>query len=690
MKKQLYLNFLWHMHQPYYKNDITGHYAMPWVYLHGIKDYYDMLWYLSKHPTLKVTFNLVPSLLLQLKDYESISVNDKLIRTLVKEVCELSGQELLYLMEFLFFAQKETMIEPIARYAELYRKVESSKNGAERVQVLSHEELLDLEVCFLLSWCGEYLRDHSVLVRLLLKKHHFTQNEKLSLLEELSGFIARIVPFYKQVQERGQIEIATTPFYHPIMPLLMDPENAVLADEHILMPKNLVSFKDDADEHIRRAIASYQSEFGEKPKGFWPSEGSVDNASIERYIAHNIKWVCTDEAVLFKSVPMAKRENLYGRCRYKSSFGEIGLFFRDHRLSDAIGFDYSRIDPSEAVADFTRRLSSIYNGAVGSCQVNVILDGENAWEFYRNNAKDFFDLLYRELETSDWITTQTMSEALANDNIDEVVIHSISPGSWINANFAVWMGQEEKNRGWELLYQAKRDFESCRDRLTDANIEAIRNELMIVQGSDWYWWFGDTHYSVLKGEFEKLFRKHIKNVYLLMGMEIPSDLYAPIIQYDTREIHISPKNSVSPPINRTYGSFFEWMGAGEFNLEKMGSVMDSSTPYVKKLLYGNDTETFNIALIGNLDTIIAKTEIEIRIDGELYCDISFKDTLSESIMIGCVDEFVEISIPLKKIKNDHFDLRIVLKKGEELLQNIPFHGGLTVDLFYTNRKNWFI
>lgn len=678
------------MHQPYYKNDATGHYVMPWVYLHGIKDYYDMLWYLSAYPSLKATFNLVPSLLVQLKDYESTSVNDKLIRTLAKEVCELSQQELLYLMEFLFFAQKETMIDPIARYSELYRKIESTKNIADRIKVLSHDELLDLEVCFLLSWCGEYLRHHSLFIRSLLGKRHFTQYEKITLLEELAGFVAKIVPYYKQLQESGQIEVSTTPFYHPIMPLLMDPKNALLANEYVLMPKNPLSFKEDADEHITRAINSYETLFGQKPKGFWPSEGSVDNASITGYMNYGIKWIGTDEAILFKSVPDIKREKLFNRCRLKNSSGEIGLFFRDHRLSDAIGFEYSRIDPSAAAADFIRRLSYINNAVIGSCQVNIILDGENAWEFYRNNAKDFFDALYGELEKCDWITMQTMSDALVNEKVDEFVIREIVPGSWINSDFSVWIGQEEKNHAWELVYQAKRDFESCKGTLTEANINAIRNELMIVEGSDWYWWFGDTHYTVLRGEFEKLFRKHLKNAYTLMGMEIPSTLCAPIIKYETKDIHITPKNSVSVTINGEHSSFFEWMGAGEFNLEKMGTVMDSSTPYVKKILYGNDEEAFNIALVGNFGPIIAKAGIQIRLNGELYTDVLFENTASESITIGCGEEFVEISLPLKKIKKERFDLKIVLIQGEELLQNIPFHGGLTIDLSNRHRGNWFI
>lgn len=690
MAKKLYLNFLWHMHQPYYKDDMSGHYAMPWVYLHGIKDYYDMLWYLSTHPRLKATFNLVPSLLVQLKDYETPSVDDLFIRTITKEVDTLSREELIYLMEFLFFAQKETMIEPIPRYAQLYRKVESTKNSAEQIEVLSHDELLDLEVCFLLAWCGEYLRENSPLVQSLLPKRHFIHKEKLALLEELAGFIARIVPFYKMLQERGQIEISITPFYHPIIPLLMDPQNAKLADENVLMPNNPLSFRDDANEHITRAIAYYEDIFNQKPTGVWPSEGAVDEESLGRYISHKIEWVGTDEEILLKSIPLAKRAMMYGRYRFKNDAGEIVPVFRDRSLSDAIGFDYSRMNPKDAAADFISRLLLIYESVEGACQVNVILDGENAWEFYRNNARDFFESLYHALEQTDWITTQTMSEASANQEIDETVIKTIHPGSWINGNFALWIGQEEKNRAWELLYQAKRDFERFRETLTANVTESIHNELMIAQGSDWFWWFGDTHYTVLRGEFDKLFRKHLKNVYILMGMEIPAPLIIPIIKYECEGIHIIPKNSISVGIEENRSSFFEWMGAGEFNLEKMGSVMDSSTPYVKKLLYGNDTKAFNIALIGNFFELSATTHIQIRLDGELYCDIPFENSVSDTVTMRCGEGFVEISIPLSKSISHRFNLKILLRKGDELLQSIPFHSGLTIDLSNTHPGHWFI
>lgn len=535
MKKQLYLNFLWHMHQPYYKDDMSGHYSMPWVFLHGIKDYYDMVWHLSRHPKLKATFNMVPSLLVQFKDYESTAVDDRLLQTVSKKVEDLSHAELLYLLEFLFFAQKETMIDPIPRYAQLYQKVSNAKSSTQRLHVFDNEELLDLEVCFLLAWCGTYLRENSVLIQTLLTKQHFSHDEKLALLKELADFIAHIVPFYKELQDSGQIEISTSPFYHPIMPLLIDTDNAKKADNHALMPNNRISFFEDAQEQTQRAIYYYESLFDQKPKGIWPPEGSVDNDSLALYIAQGIQWVCTDEAILHKSFPSASADRIYQHCRYKKNSGEITISFRDHNLSDAIGFEYNHRETTQSAEDFIHRLRRIYEKANGSIQVNVILDGENAWEFYPHNGKDFFDALYDALDACDWITTQTMSDAASNPNVEAFVIESIQPGSWINGNFGHWIGQKDKNRAWDLLSQAKRDFESTKARLKPDAAELIRNELMIAQGSDWFWWFGDTNYTVLKTQFEKLFRKHLNNAYLLMELEAPA-----LIMTSHTEFHSGP------------------------------------------------------------------------------------------------------------------------------------------------------
>ena len=316
--KRLYLNILWHMHQPYYRDDESGRFEMPWVFLHGIKDYYDIPWYQQQHPKIKSTYNLVPSLIVQLEPYADPEVDDRFLKSLRKPVKELEKDERVYLFEMLFFSQYENMIQPIERYARLFRKVSSSKDKGEKAWLLSDEEFLDLEVCFLLSWCGVYLRTNSETVRRLLFKEHFSQEEKLELLAVLAEFVTSIVPLYKNMMATGQIEVSTTPFYHPIMPLLIDMQNARAADPGVLLPEKYADFSSQAPKHIRKAMELYQSHFDTLPSGVWPSEGSIDTESLMLYARSGLLWACSDEEVLFKSLGSRDRQALYRQWRLSS------------------------------------------------------------------------------------------------------------------------------------------------------------------------------------------------------------------------------------------------------------------------------------------------------------------------------------------------------------------------------------
>jgi alpha-amylase/alpha-mannosidase (GH57 family) len=317
MTKKLSVNFLWHMHQPYYRDDISGEIVMPWVFLHAIKDYYDMPWYLEKFPTIKATFNLVPSLLVQLGAYENPEVNDKFIKTMRKKVEELDADETTYIVEYLFFSNEHNMIKPFARYHELFLKKEN----------FSHSELLDLEVLFVLSWCGNYLRENNEIVKTLIKKGRgFSHDEKITLLNSLAGFIKEVIPYYKKLSDSGQIEISTTPFNHPISPLLFDIENGKLANSETTLPKYEGNFKEDALMQIDSAIEYYETLFGKKPEGFWPAEGSVSYDFLQTLNQKGVKWACSDQEVLYKSGHFSK-EDIYKNNVLHFKDNSINLFF---------------------------------------------------------------------------------------------------------------------------------------------------------------------------------------------------------------------------------------------------------------------------------------------------------------------------------------------------------------------------
>jgi len=307
MSKKLYLAFMWHMHQPYYKDDIDNKTFMPWVFLHAIKDYYDMAWYMEKFPKIKATFNLVPSLLYQLNQYVEHRANDILLEA-IKRDSEPLENEVSILNKYLFLANEKNMIKPIPRYYELYQKF---KKG-DSINLFSFSELLDAKVLFLLSWCGNYLRINSKVVKSLLEKgRDFTLKDKNLLIKALFHFISTIVSYYKELEHNKKIAISTTPFYHPIIPLLLDFNSAKEAREDVNLPNIKSNLTPYGSLHTKFAIKYFVDTFGKKPKGFWPSEGSVSQKTAASFCANGIRWIATDEEILFKTLHSHNRENIY-------------------------------------------------------------------------------------------------------------------------------------------------------------------------------------------------------------------------------------------------------------------------------------------------------------------------------------------------------------------------------------------
>lgn len=513
------------MHQPYYGDDVAKKTKMPWVFLHAIKDYYDMPYMLSGFDGIKATFNLVPSLLVQIKSYSDDSANDELLEVIKKDVELLDKKEIEKLQEYLFLSNEENLIKPLWRYNELYVKYLKAHKS---LQNFTFEEIVDTEVLFLLSWCGNYLRDNNHLVKsLLVQGANFSHKQKIDLLGELIVFCRKIIPFYKELALKGQIEIATTPFYHPIAPLLLDIQSAKEANEDTVLPNIDCEFRDCLALQVEDAIQYFYDIFGFYPKGFWPAEGSVSLQALELFSQNKISWIGTDEEILYKSLQNQDKNLLYDN--YKDIRNDITLFFRDKLLSDLIGFEYSKQNPKDAVKDFILRLQKINTQKGSDCIVSVILDGENAWEYYKNNGLEFFKTLYSELKNNtNFIKTIVPSE-VENLSIAPKDIQNIATGSWINGNFDIWIGKRQKNKAWELLCQTKKDYFQYSKSLDDTKQLAIKNEFMIALGSDWFWWYDDDHFTIQKRKFDDLFRLHLANIYTIMGMQIPQTIIQPIV-----------------------------------------------------------------------------------------------------------------------------------------------------------------
>lgn len=704
-KKKLYLAFMWHMHQPYYKDDISGEYKMPWVFLHAIKDYYELVRYIEKFSSIKATFNVVPSLLEQLREYESGFVNDSLLSLIKKHVSVLTVEEKKKLSTMLFYSNPKTMILPLKRYAELYDKKNSFKDSDDFALQISDDEMVDLQVLFLLSWCSNALREKSKIVTSMLSKGRgFGHPDKEDLLDELFGFVKTIIPYYGKMQKEGRIEVSTTPYYHPILPLLLDKNAAKEADRGAVTPKEFADFRSDAAMHVKDAVSYYEGLFGAAPSTFWPAEGSVSVEALRLLSSNGVKHVGADEDVLFKSIEGRLRSNLYKKY-YVGDDYKIGVLFRDKGLSDLLGFTYSNKNPKEAAADFISRLSQIKDTLSFNPVVPIILDGENAWEYYDNNAKDFFEALYEEIERADWCETLTFSEVFQKDDVESGYIEHIKPGSWIYGTFSTWMGHEEKNRGWELLSIAKNSYEAKKSMLAEEADKKAKKELMIAEGSDWFWWYGDDHYTPQADEFDELFRKHLINIYKIIGETPPQKMFEPICKVKTGKQRSKPKNYVSPTIDGQISDFYEWLGGGYVDLDADFSVMDSGGFHFEKLFWGFDDENIYFAIKGKFDELIDKGyELSIALTGS--ADVSFKlEFTRQSKTFSCIQngtlqrvewavgDVFEISVPKGCLAcgcDSLLQASFEIQKNSKAIERAPLYGSLGLEVNEKFLEDWYI
>jgi alpha-amylase/alpha-mannosidase (GH57 family) len=612
--KPLDVVIVWHMHQPYYKDPLKNEYALPWTYLHGIKDYFDMPAIVEDTPGAKAVFNLVPSLIEQLLEYASGSAVDPFLEKGKAAPADLNHDDRVFLLENFFSANRQNMIEPSRRYLELLYMAGEGKPGsaAERVRHFSEQDLLDLQVWFFLAWTGEAARRrYPVFAALVAKGENFTAADKDLLFATQLELLQAIIPLYRRLHLEGRIELSVTPYYHPILPLLCDLKMAQTAMPRVNLPTASFRHPEDARAQILRGISYFREIFGFTPTGMWPSEGSVSNETLTIIAGSGISWIATDEEILEKSMDGglgAGKERLYRPWRYSSSQGEIGAFFRDHQLSDLIGFTYSQWEAQRAVADLCGRLCAIKSRLGGEGRVvPIILDGENAWEYYPDNAYNFLQGMYKGIAGSPALRLATCSEVLKETRFDGR-LHTIFPGSWINGNYGIWIGHPEENLAWDLVAKARQAAVSTNQLVaaafesgepsTDATAEMICRSLYAAEGSDWFWWYGDDHFSPHSDRFDRLFRQHLMNVYRLLGQDPPRELLEPIKKKNPAGLIREPAAFIDPEITGRISDYFEWLAAGLYDLTRQGSAMHSSDRMLQSFYYGYNSSSFFIRIDG--------------------------------------------------------------------------------------------
>lgn len=624
MAESLSIVFLWHMHQPYYKEPVRGEYLLPWTYLHAVKDYYDMAAIVAETPGAKVVFNLVPSLLEQIRDYAGGTAVDPFLVRGKMAPAEMAEEDRLFLLENFFSANRQRMIEPYPRYLELlYLAGDGAATRlSDRLRHFREQELLDLQVWFFLAWTGEAARRrYPALQRLVDKGRHFSPADKALLFATHREILNEIIPLYRRLHEEGKAELAVSPYFHPILPLLCDMKSAQTAMPRVTLPSQPYRHPEDARAQVTGGIAYFRDTFGFEPTGMWPSEGSVSDEALTIIAESGLKWAATDEGVLVHTLAGGLgqgRENLYQPYAFQSGERRLGLFFRDHALSDLIGFTYSQWDAARAAGDFVGRLLDLRQRAPHARVVPVILDGENAWEYYPDNGHPFLSRLYGAIAAEKGLQLATFSEILEQSAPRQVLQH-IYPGSWINANYGIWVGHPEENLGWDYLARARAAAVELDDEMANllsagggaldpsATVDDRRRQLSralyAAEGSDWFWWYGDDHFSPHSDRFDALFRKYLIHVYTLLGKEIPRELYQPIKQKSPAGFVREPAALITPIVNGLVADYFEWLAAGLYDLTKQASAMHAAESLLQSFFYGFDRTNlyFRIDGVSSLD-----------------------------------------------------------------------------------------
>jgi alpha-amylase/alpha-mannosidase (GH57 family) len=706
----LSIAFLWHMHQPFYREPLTGLYRLPWVRLHGTKDYLDMVEIQSGFPAIKQTFNFTPSLLEQILDYTENNARDRYLELSLKKASELSEEDKVFLLENFFLANWDTMIKPFPRYSDILSKrgVHLIRSDLARLaRYFSVQDFLDLQLLFNLCWIDPLFRQNDPDLRMLVEKgRDFTEEDKQFVIEKQLSILKQIIPRYKELAQNGQIELSCSPFYHPILPLLCDTNVARVALPGIDLPQQRFSYPADAEKQIVAGIDYFEKIFGYRPRGMWPSEGSVSEEVVKIAAHAGIQWLATDEDILAISTGKQLRDssrNLLdpGTLYSPHTFGNVSIIFRDHLLSDLIGFTYAKWDPMSAANDLIRKLEGIAKSIPKDKPhlVSIILDGENAWEYYSNDGYDFLKYLYEGLSTNKRLQTVTVSEFL--DTHDKgSPLKTLHPGSWIYANYAVWIGHEEDNTAWDYLSETRKELELFQSMHPEKDLPEAWKSLYIAEGSDWNWWYGDDHTTETQKDFDELFRMNLMNVYREIGKEIPPFLFVPVLRED-RSIAptVAIRGFIDPKIDGTVTSYYEWYQGAQMDIRKSGGSMHKAESLLSSIYYGFNKETLFLRADPVMPLNELPEEISFSVDfvkpSVMKIIVSIRPALAASlhektngswekvkdIPDAAFGDILEIGIPfidLNARENDVIDFSIcITKKGEEI-ERCPWRGHITL------------
>ena len=534
---KLKLVLCWHMHQPEYRDLQTGEFQLPWTYLHVIKDSLDMAAHLEAVPEAKAVVNFAPILLEQIEDYaQQVGgylqhrnvLKDPLLMALVSETLPENPEETLKLIKDCLRANRDRQINRYPAFQKLAEMAAWLEQNFQALKYIKHQYLCDMVVWYHLAWMGETVKLSDVRIQhLIYKASDYTLHDRLELLVIIGELLENVICRYQHLARRGQVELSVTPYAHPIMPLLLDLNTTHQAMPEAKLPE-LPAYPGGLERvhwQLAKGLAVFKRFFGFEPQGCWPSEGSISEQTLKILGECGFAWTASGGSVLHNSLRRAENAapaSIYHPFTLEDS--NIACFFRDDGLSDLIGFSYSKWHADDAVADFIRHLENIIAVNTDDSVVSIIMDGENAWEHFSENGYHFLQALYQQLAAHPAIELTTFSECLKQVSVKPLV--KLVAGSWVYGTFSTWIGDADKNRGWDMLGDVKKAYDKAvaDRRLDDKQLQAAQLQLAVCEGSDWFWWFGDYNPGEAVSSFEKQFRLNLANLYLLLGEQPPAYL----------------------------------------------------------------------------------------------------------------------------------------------------------------------
>ena len=526
------------MHQPEYRDLQTGEFKLPWTYLHVIKDYVDMVAHLEAVPEAKAVINFAPILLEQIEDYANqvsgylrngVAITDPLLAALVAPTIPEEPEDRLRLVKDCMRANRERQINRYPAFVKLVEMTEWLEQHYGSLCYVNAQFIHDILVWYHLAWMGETVKLTDSRIKYLIEKGTcYSIHDRIEVVQIIGELLANVIRRYKVLARKGQIELSVTPYAHPIIPLLLDLNTTLEAMPDGDLPElnGYPGGEDRVKWHLEKGIQTFKRFFGAKPKGCWPSEGSVSQQTLKILSDFGFNWTASGGSVLRNSLNQPENNQPTGiHHPFKLKNTKTACFFRDDGLSDLIGFEYSKWHADDAIADLIHHLENIAAHEPGDKVVSIIMDGENAWEYFPDNGYHFLSALYSRLASHPSIELTTFSECLKSKTLVKPLSKLVA-GSWVYGTFSTWIGSSDKNRGWEMLGDVKYAFDKAlaTNRLTDKQIQQAELQLAVCEGSDWFWWFGDYNPGEAVSNFEQQFRLNLANLYRLLGEQPPAYL----------------------------------------------------------------------------------------------------------------------------------------------------------------------